>query len=34
MKDTHAPDLSALIAQAAQPLPDPDDPGFGPLFDR
>lgn len=33
MKDT-ATDLSALIAQATEPLPDIDDPAFGALFDR
>ena len=33
MKDT-ATDLPALIAQAAEPLPDIDDPAFGALFDR
>ena len=26
--------LPEMIAAAAEPLPDPDDPGFGPLFDR
>jgi protein-L-isoaspartate(D-aspartate) O-methyltransferase len=28
------PSVSELIASAADPLPDPDDPAFGELFDR
>jgi erythromycin esterase-like protein len=27
-------DVSAMIAQAAEPLPDIDDPAFGAMFDR
>jgi protein-L-isoaspartate(D-aspartate) O-methyltransferase len=27
-------ELPALIAEAAEPLPDPDDPAFGRMFDR
>jgi erythromycin esterase-like protein len=34
MKDTHTGGLPALIARAAEPLPDLDDPAFGALFDR
>ena len=33
MKDTST-DLAALIAAAAEPLPDLSDPAFGQLFDR
>jgi erythromycin esterase-like protein len=33
MKDTHTGGLPALIARAAEPLPDLDDPVFGALFD-
>lgn len=29
-----APTLPELVAEAAEPLPDLDDPAFGPLFDR
>src|SRR5687768_8980208 len=29
-----ATDISALIAEAAEPLPDSEDPAFGSLFDR
>lgn len=34
MKDSHDTGLPALIARAAEPLPDLDDPEFGALFDR
>jgi protein-L-isoaspartate(D-aspartate) O-methyltransferase len=32
--ETRAPSLSKLVALAAEPLPDFDDPAFGALFDR
>jgi erythromycin esterase-like protein len=34
MKDTHAADTPALIARAAEPLPEIDDSAFGASFDR
>ena len=34
MLDTELESLPALIADAAEPLPDIDDPGFGAVFDR
>src|SRR5688500_7134168 len=34
MSDTLTRSLPGLIARAAEPLPDIDDPGFGAFFDR
>ena len=34
MLDTELDTLSGLIAEAAEPLPDIDDPAFGAMFDR
>ena len=34
MLDTDLDQLPRLIASAAEPLPNIDDPGFGPMFDR
>jgi hypothetical protein len=34
MVDAELDPLPQLIADAAEPLPDPDDPAFGAMFDR